>query len=150
MHLVAQLTMLQILAIGLIEYSLLYSYQCSISPYVIKLLILVLFQLWVGPGSKVAEEKRFFDTHLAPFYRIEQVLQYSTHVFLYFLLPVLFPCALILVFTNILFQMLVLEIENQFPVSYHQQNNFSLLFFSVSSEPTYISYAFPFHHKNLP
>jgi hypothetical protein len=31
------------------------------------------FQLWVGPGSKAAEEKDFFDSHLAPFYRIEQV-----------------------------------------------------------------------------
>ncbi|KAJ6931710.1 NPC intracellular cholesterol transporter 1-like [Populus alba x Populus x berolinensis] len=31
-------------------------------------------KLWVGPGSKVAEEKRFFDTHLAPFYRIEQLI----------------------------------------------------------------------------
>ncbi|KAF9686608.1 hypothetical protein SADUNF_Sadunf02G0006900 [Salix dunnii] len=30
-------------------------------------------KLWVGPGSKAAEEKSFFDTHLAPFYRIEQV-----------------------------------------------------------------------------
>lgn len=32
------------------------------------------FQLWVGPGSRAAKEKHFFDTHLAPFYRIEQVL----------------------------------------------------------------------------
>lgn len=31
------------------------------------------FQLWVSPGSKAAEEKEFFDSHLAPFYRIEQV-----------------------------------------------------------------------------
>ncbi|KAE8057400.1 hypothetical protein FH972_014096 [Carpinus fangiana] len=31
-------------------------------------------KLWVGPGSKAAEEKRFFDTHLAPFYRIEQII----------------------------------------------------------------------------
>lgn len=31
-------------------------------------------QLWVGPGSRAAEEKRFFDSNLAPFYRIEQVL----------------------------------------------------------------------------
>ncbi|KAJ6351977.1 hypothetical protein OIU76_001231 [Salix suchowensis] len=31
-------------------------------------------KLWVGPGSKAAEEKRFFDTHLAPFYRIEQLI----------------------------------------------------------------------------
>ncbi|PON78470.1 Niemann-Pick C type protein [Trema orientale] len=30
-------------------------------------------QLWVGPGSRAAEEKQFFDSHLAPFYRIEQV-----------------------------------------------------------------------------
>ncbi|KAI8549308.1 hypothetical protein RHMOL_Rhmol06G0015500 [Rhododendron molle] len=29
-------------------------------------------KLWVGPGSKAAEEKLFFDSHLAPFYRIEQ------------------------------------------------------------------------------
>lgn len=36
--------------------------------------ICTLFQLWVGPGSKAAEEKQFFDSHLAPFYRIEQVL----------------------------------------------------------------------------
>lgn len=33
-----------------------------------------ILQLWVGPGSKAAEEKQFFDRHLAPFYRIEQVL----------------------------------------------------------------------------
>ncbi|KAK6277826.1 hypothetical protein POUND7_018149 [Theobroma cacao] len=31
-------------------------------------------KLWVGPGSKAAEEKRFFDSHLAPFYRIEQLI----------------------------------------------------------------------------
>ncbi|XAR61542.1 hypothetical protein NMG60_11015995 [Bertholletia excelsa] len=31
-------------------------------------------KLWVGPGSKAAEEKQFFDTHLAPFYRIEQLM----------------------------------------------------------------------------
>ncbi|XVF35828.1 hypothetical protein REPUB_Repub19eG0004400 [Reevesia pubescens] len=31
-------------------------------------------KLWVGPGSKVEEEKRFFDSHLAPFYRIEQII----------------------------------------------------------------------------
>ncbi|CAN0927419.1 NPC intracellular cholesterol transporter 1 [Linum grandiflorum] len=31
-------------------------------------------KLWVGPGSKAAEEKRFFDTHLQPFYRIEQLI----------------------------------------------------------------------------
>ncbi|THG12789.1 hypothetical protein TEA_021783 [Camellia sinensis var. sinensis] len=30
-------------------------------------------KLWVGHGSKAAEEKHFFDSHLAPFYRIEQV-----------------------------------------------------------------------------
>lgn len=36
--------------------------------------VYILFQLWVGPGSKAAEEKSFFDSHLAPFYRIEQVL----------------------------------------------------------------------------
>lgn len=33
----------------------------------------VTFQLWVGPGSRAAKEKQFFDSHLAPFYRIEQV-----------------------------------------------------------------------------
>ncbi|XP_057724182.1 uncharacterized protein LOC130940150 [Arachis stenosperma] len=31
-------------------------------------------KLWVGPGSKAAEEKEFFDSHLAPFYRIEQLI----------------------------------------------------------------------------
>uniref|UniRef100_A0A2P2MG79 Niemann-Pick C1 protein-like n=1 Tax=Rhizophora mucronata TaxID=61149 RepID=A0A2P2MG79_RHIMU len=31
-------------------------------------------KLWVGPGSKAAMEKRFFDSHLAPFYRIEQLI----------------------------------------------------------------------------
>ncbi|XP_038721590.1 NPC intracellular cholesterol transporter 1-like isoform X2 [Tripterygium wilfordii] len=31
-------------------------------------------KLWVGPGSRAAEEKRFFDSHLAPFYRIEQLI----------------------------------------------------------------------------
>lgn len=31
-------------------------------------------KLWVGPGSVAAEEKKFFDTHLAPFYRIEQLI----------------------------------------------------------------------------
>ncbi|KAK4276452.1 hypothetical protein QN277_014600 [Acacia crassicarpa] len=31
-------------------------------------------KLWVGPGSKAAQEKHFFDSHLAPFYRIEQLI----------------------------------------------------------------------------
>ncbi|XP_072956194.1 uncharacterized protein [Typha angustifolia] len=31
-------------------------------------------KLWVGPGSKAAEEKQYFDTNLAPFYRIEQLM----------------------------------------------------------------------------
>ncbi|KAK7386081.1 hypothetical protein VNO78_32169 [Psophocarpus tetragonolobus] len=31
-------------------------------------------KLWVGPGSKAAKEKDFFDSHLAPFYRIEQLI----------------------------------------------------------------------------
>ncbi|KAL9370387.1 hypothetical protein Peur_035527 [Populus x canadensis] len=31
-------------------------------------------KLWVGPGSKAAEDKHFFDSHLAPFYRIEQLI----------------------------------------------------------------------------
>ncbi|KAI4297881.1 hypothetical protein L6164_037740 [Bauhinia variegata] len=31
-------------------------------------------KLWVGPGSKAAEEKQFFDSHLAPFYRIQQLI----------------------------------------------------------------------------
>ncbi|CAO2833728.1 unnamed protein product [Amaranthus hypochondriacus] len=31
-------------------------------------------KLWVGPGSRAAKEKHFFDTHLAPFYRIEQLI----------------------------------------------------------------------------
>ncbi|KAG0501372.1 hypothetical protein HPP92_001444, partial [Vanilla planifolia] len=31
-------------------------------------------KLWVGHGSKAAEEKHFFDHHLAPFYRIEQLI----------------------------------------------------------------------------
>ncbi|XP_059647380.1 uncharacterized protein LOC132293774 isoform X2 [Cornus florida] len=31
-------------------------------------------KLWVGHGSKAAEEKHFFDSHLAPFYRIEQLI----------------------------------------------------------------------------
>ncbi|PWA80102.1 patched family protein [Artemisia annua] len=31
-------------------------------------------KLWVGHGSRAAEEKQFFDSHLAPFYRIEQLL----------------------------------------------------------------------------
>ncbi|KAI3459954.1 hypothetical protein Pfo_016617 [Paulownia fortunei] len=31
-------------------------------------------KLWVGPGSRAAEEKKFFDSHLAPFYRIEQLI----------------------------------------------------------------------------
>lgn len=35
--------------------------------------VFFVLQLWVGPGSKAAEEKEFFDSHLAPFYRIEQV-----------------------------------------------------------------------------
>lgn len=44
----------------------------------------LLFQLWVGPGSRAAEEKQFFDSHLAPFYRIEQVLCYTTHLLWFF------------------------------------------------------------------
>ncbi|XP_002510680.3 NPC intracellular cholesterol transporter 1 isoform X1 [Ricinus communis] len=35
-------------------------------------------KLWVGPGSRAAEEKRFFDSHLAPFYRIEQLIIATT------------------------------------------------------------------------
>ncbi|CAL9133900.1 unnamed protein product [Musa acuminata var. zebrina] len=31
-------------------------------------------KLWVGPGSKTAKEKQFFDSTLAPFYRIEQLI----------------------------------------------------------------------------
>ncbi|XP_022975981.1 Niemann-Pick C1 protein-like isoform X1 [Cucurbita maxima] len=31
-------------------------------------------KLWVGPGSRASQEKEFFDTHLAPFYRIEQII----------------------------------------------------------------------------
>ncbi|KAH9694350.1 SSD domain-containing protein [Citrus sinensis] len=31
-------------------------------------------KLWVGPGSRAAGEKQFFDSHLAPFYRIEQLI----------------------------------------------------------------------------
>ncbi|KAI4388512.1 hypothetical protein MLD38_000833 [Melastoma candidum] len=31
-------------------------------------------KLWVGPGSRAAAEKEFFDSHLAPFYRIEQLI----------------------------------------------------------------------------
>ncbi|KAJ4715848.1 Niemann-Pick C1 protein-like [Melia azedarach] len=31
-------------------------------------------KLWVGPGSRAAAEKQFFDSHLAPFYRIEQLI----------------------------------------------------------------------------
>ncbi|GAY49260.1 hypothetical protein CUMW_117840 [Citrus unshiu] len=31
-------------------------------------------KLWVGPGSRAAEEKLFFDSHLAPFYRIEELI----------------------------------------------------------------------------
>ncbi|CAA2984522.1 Niemann-Pick C1 -like [Olea europaea subsp. europaea] len=31
-------------------------------------------KLWVGPGSRAAEEKQYFDNHLAPFYRIEQLI----------------------------------------------------------------------------
>ncbi|XP_073112906.1 uncharacterized protein [Elaeis guineensis] len=31
-------------------------------------------KLWVGPRSKAAEEKQYFDSHLAPFYRIEQLI----------------------------------------------------------------------------
>lgn len=43
------------------------------------------FQLWVGPGSRAAEEKLFFDSHLAPFYRIEQVLYCVPYTGPYFL-----------------------------------------------------------------
>ncbi|KAL8090154.1 uncharacterized protein LOC141697492 isoform X1 [Apium graveolens] len=31
-------------------------------------------KLWVGRGSRAAEEKKYFDNHLAPFYRIEQLI----------------------------------------------------------------------------
>ncbi|BBN15246.1 Niemann-Pick C1 protein [Marchantia polymorpha subsp. ruderalis] len=31
-------------------------------------------KLWVSPGSEAAEEKAYFDSHLAPFYRIEQLI----------------------------------------------------------------------------
>ncbi|XP_012067168.1 NPC intracellular cholesterol transporter 1 isoform X2 [Jatropha curcas] len=36
-------------------------------------------KLWVGHGSKAAEEKKFFDSHLAPFYRIEQLILATLH-----------------------------------------------------------------------
>ncbi|KAF3789097.1 Niemann-Pick C1 protein [Nymphaea thermarum] len=35
-------------------------------------------KLWVSHGSKAAEEKRYFDSHLAPFYRIEQLILATT------------------------------------------------------------------------
>ncbi|KQJ84058.1 hypothetical protein BRADI_5g18407v3 [Brachypodium distachyon] len=31
-------------------------------------------KLWVSPGSRAADEKQYFDSHLAPFYRIEQLV----------------------------------------------------------------------------
>ncbi|KAG2574016.1 hypothetical protein PVAP13_7KG294500 [Panicum virgatum] len=31
-------------------------------------------KLWVSPGSRAADEKNYFDSHLAPFYRIEQLV----------------------------------------------------------------------------
>ncbi|KAK4751490.1 hypothetical protein SAY87_004972 [Trapa incisa] len=31
-------------------------------------------KLWVGHGSRAAAEKQFFDSHLSPFYRIEQLI----------------------------------------------------------------------------
>uniref|UniRef100_A0ACD5V3Y1 Uncharacterized protein n=1 Tax=Avena sativa TaxID=4498 RepID=A0ACD5V3Y1_AVESA len=31
-------------------------------------------KLWVSPGSQTADEKQYFDSHLAPFYRIEQLV----------------------------------------------------------------------------
>ncbi|GAB2243546.1 hypothetical protein Droror1_Dr00023674 [Drosera rotundifolia] len=31
-------------------------------------------KLWVAPGSRAQKEKQFFDSHLAPFYRIEQLI----------------------------------------------------------------------------
>ncbi|XP_071698001.1 uncharacterized protein [Rutidosis leptorrhynchoides] len=31
-------------------------------------------KLWVGHGSRAAAEKQYFDSHLAPFYRIEQLI----------------------------------------------------------------------------
>ncbi|KAK4351829.1 hypothetical protein RND71_027347 [Anisodus tanguticus] len=55
---------------------------CS-SLFIVMVLCLGLFRfkvetrpekLWVGHGSRAAEEKLFFDTHLAPFYRIEQLI----------------------------------------------------------------------------
>ncbi|KAL3655161.1 hypothetical protein CASFOL_000947 [Castilleja foliolosa] len=35
-------------------------------------------KLWVGHGSRAAKEKEFFDNHLAPFYRIEQLIIATT------------------------------------------------------------------------
>ncbi|KAL3617746.1 hypothetical protein CASFOL_038067 [Castilleja foliolosa] len=35
-------------------------------------------KLWVGHGSRAAREKEFFDNHLAPFYRIEQLIIATT------------------------------------------------------------------------
>eukprot|EP00249_Psilotum_nudum_P020094 c27562_g2_i2 orf=166-3330(+) len=54
-----------------------------VSAFIVFLLCLGLFRLnvqtdpqklWVSPGSRAAAEKEFFDTHLAPFYRIEQLI----------------------------------------------------------------------------
>ncbi|XP_019244879.1 PREDICTED: Niemann-Pick C1 protein-like isoform X2 [Nicotiana attenuata] len=39
-------------------------------------------KLWVGHGSRAAEEKLFFDSHLAPFYRIEQTQIMENHLLL--------------------------------------------------------------------
>ena len=57
----------------------------TVNTYISEISDLVVFflQLWVSPGSQTAYEKQYFDSHLAPFYRIEQVFSTLMALFLF-------------------------------------------------------------------
>ncbi|KAB2626246.1 Niemann-Pick C1 protein-like [Pyrus ussuriensis x Pyrus communis] len=62
--LISSLAVVLLLCLGLIRF------KGETRPEKVRCMML---PLWVGPGSKAAEETQFFDSHLAPFYRIEQL-----------------------------------------------------------------------------
>jgi len=55
-------------------------------------------QLWISPGSRAADEKKYFDSHVVPFYRIDQVFStlvtsfVSNKVSAYYKLYLLISC----------------------------------------------------------
>ncbi|KAB1203536.1 Niemann-Pick C1 protein [Morella rubra] len=77
----SSLSIVLLLCLGLIRFKVETrpekSYLCDIRAlleFIHEVTRILLDKLWVGPGSRAAEEKQFFDSHLAPFYRIEQLI----------------------------------------------------------------------------